>query len=121
MLSVISRKPASPNDFNYFMDHAFFSACRLYQELSASIGAGKINKMHVDALSAIMLHNSLFKFNVAVGDYKKPLCMEQHPLAFLLMLFQFIPLLILIVFTFASFFITKPVLLITSRSIVTRS
>ena len=86
MLSVISRKPASPNDFNYFMDHAFFSACRLYQELTASVGAGKINKMHVDALSAIMLHNSLFKFNVAVGDYKKPLCMEQHPLAFLLML-----------------------------------
>ena len=92
MLSVISRKPASPNDFNYFMDHAFFSACRLYQELTASIGAGKINKMHVDALSAIMLHNSRFKFSISFykdkdkSKRKSPLCMEDHPLAYMLML-----------------------------------
>ena len=86
MLSVISSKPVSPNEFNYFMDHAFFSACRLYQELVSSLGPEKLNRMHVDALSAIMLHNSLFKFNVRVGDHKQPLRMEQHPLAFLLML-----------------------------------
>ncbi len=92
MLDILSRKPAQPNDFGYFMDHAFFSSCRLYREMEKSIGAEAITAMHVDALSAIMLHNSLFKFSISFykdKDPKKrksPLHMEAHPLAYMLML-----------------------------------
>jgi hypothetical protein len=45
--------------------------------------------MHVDALTAILLHNSLYKFAITFykdKDAKGPLPMETHPLAFLLML-----------------------------------
>ena len=92
MLDVLKRKPTQPNDFGYFMDHAFFSSCRLYRELEESLGAKKFTPMHVDALSAIMLHNSLFKFSISfykAKDKKKrksPLHMEDHPLAFMLMI-----------------------------------
>ena len=92
MLEVLTSKPAEPNEFGYFMDHAYFSACRLYRELETSVGVSCINGIHVDALSAIILHNSLYKFSVAYykdKDKKKrrgPLRMEEHPLAFLLML-----------------------------------
>ena len=90
ILKKINDKPGHPEDFNYFMDHAFFSATRLYGELVESLGVEKLGKIHIDALSAIMLHNSLFKFNIVYFKNKEkkkaPLSMELHPLAFLLML-----------------------------------
>ncbi len=89
MLGKIHDKPIAPNTFNYFMDHAYFSATRLYREIENSVGIKNVNKMHVDALTAILLHNSLFKFAVTFfkgENYKRPLRMEEHPLAFLLML-----------------------------------
>ena len=90
MLDILNRKPSAPNDFGYFMDHAFFSACRLYREMENSIGISNISQIHVDALSAIMLHNSLFKFSISFykskTKAKAPLCMKDHPLAFMLML-----------------------------------
>ena len=89
MLGKIHDKPISPDSFNYFMDHAYFSATRLYREIEKSIGIEKINEKHVDALTAILLHNSLFKFAIAFfkgKNYKRPLKMDEHPLAFLLML-----------------------------------
>ena len=90
MLDILKRKPVAHGDFGFFMDHAFFSACRLYCELEESIGASAIGKMHVDALSAIILHNSLFKFSISFyKDEKKkknPLRMSDHPLAYMLML-----------------------------------
>lgn len=87
----ISLKPTNPEEFNYFMDHAFFSAARLYRELVKTVGVEEIGAMHVDALSAIMLHNSLFKFCIAfykakAPKKKAPLAMELHPLAYMLML-----------------------------------
>ena len=92
MIRKISEKPTHPEKNGYFMDHAFFSAGRLYQELVRILGAGKIGEGHIDALTAIMLHNSLFKFAI-VGykskkkrDRKAPLRAELHPLAWLLML-----------------------------------
>ena len=85
----IRSKAGSPEENNYYMDHAFFSAGRLFQELAKILKAEKIEKYHIDALSAIMLHNSLFKFAI-VGyksdDLKAPLKAELHPLAWLLML-----------------------------------
>ena len=89
MLGRIHEKPIAPDAFNYFMDHAYFSAARLYCEIENSIGIGKINEKHVDALTAILMHNSLFKFAVLFfkgKNCKRPLRMDEHPLAFLLML-----------------------------------
>ena len=90
MLDVLNRKPTEPNRFGYFMDHAFFSASRLYQELAEELGAENLTAMHVDVLSAIMLHNSLYKFSIAFykdkAKRKAPLKAELHPLAWLLML-----------------------------------
>ena len=89
---VLSGKPIAPNRFGYFMDHAFFSACRLFREIETARSADEWSGMHVDALSAIMLHNSLFKFSVAMykdkdpSKRRPPLRMEDHPLAFMLML-----------------------------------
>ena len=90
MRDTIDSKPVSPDRFGYFMDHAFFSAARLYRELSAACGGDSIKPLHVDALSAILLHNSLFKF--AISFYKSkdkrkaPLDVNLHPLAYLLMI-----------------------------------
>ena len=92
LLDVISRKPTRPQDFGYYMDHAFFSSARLYTELAEVLGPEKLTEMHVDALSAILLHNSLFKFAISFykdKDAKKrgvPLPMELHPLAWMLMI-----------------------------------
>ena len=90
MRDVLNRKPTEPNRFGYFMDHAFFSASRLYQELAEELGAENLNAMHVDVLSAIMLHNSLYKFSIAYykdeAKRKAPLKAALHPLAWLLML-----------------------------------
>ena len=90
LLAVLDRKPTQPNRFGYFMDHAFFSASRLYRELAEELGAENLSPMHVDALSAIMLHNSLYKFSIAFykdnEKRKAPLKAELHPLAWLLML-----------------------------------
>ena len=89
LLQVIRSKPSHPEKNGCFMDHAFFSACRLYQELIGILGPEKIEKYHVDARTAIMLHNSLFKFAILgyKSDHlKSPLKAEKHPLAWLLML-----------------------------------
>ena len=90
LLDVLNRKPTEPNRFGYFMDHAFFSAARLFRELAEELGTENLNPLHVDALSAIMLHNSLYKFSIAFYKdkvkRKAPLKAELHPLAWLLML-----------------------------------
>ena len=90
LLKVIENKPTHPEKNGYFMDHAFFSACRLYQELVSLPDTGVLTNAHVDALTAIMLHNSMYKFAIAFyKDPKKkkaPFKKELHPLAWLLML-----------------------------------
>ena len=87
---VIERKPVEPERFGYFMDHAVFSAARLYQELEEELQPEDLTSMHVDALSAILLHNSLYKFSIAFYKdperRRPPLPARLHPLAWLLML-----------------------------------
>ena len=95
---ALADKPARPEKYSYYMDHAYFSAMRLYRELADIMGmdgdpevpgAGEaMTAAHVDALSAILLHNSLYKFSIAHykdGIYPS-LAMSLHPLAWLLML-----------------------------------
>ena len=89
LLEKIHAKPIAPDQFGYFMDHAYFSSARLYREIENSLGVGAVTKMHLDALTAILLHNSLYKFAISFykdENAKEPLRMEVHPLAFLLML-----------------------------------
>ena len=87
---VIKRKPVAPDTFGYFMDHAYFSSLRLYRELVTCLGLSAITEAYIDALTAILLHNSLFKFSISFykdkARCKQPLPMEAHPLAYLLML-----------------------------------
>ena len=93
MLGKLRSKPGEPQNNGYFMDHAYFSSARLCGELFETIGKNqgmdKITRAHVDVLSAIMLHNSLFKFAIAFykNDDRKPeLRAELHPLAYMLMI-----------------------------------
>lgn len=87
MLDVLRAKPAKPNQFGFFMDHGYFSATVLFRKLFCDFEL-ELEKEHIDALSAIILHNSLYKFSVA--DYKSrsniPFKAELSPLAFMLML-----------------------------------
>ncbi len=106
MRKVLTTKPTNPEKFTFFMDHAWFSANRLFQELVNPIitkikhegeedeiikdysNLKKLNKTHIDALTAIILHNSLYKFSVTktYKDSDIQMRMEWHPLAYLLML-----------------------------------
>lgn len=87
MYNVLVDKPTKPDKFNHFMDHAYFSATVLFERLFEELGI-EINKTFLDALSAILMHNSLYKFSIA--HYKsagnKPFRAELHPLAYALML-----------------------------------
>lgn len=87
ILDVIIRKPRYPDEFNYFMDHAVFSATILYRRLFIDRGL-ELTDADIDALAAIILHNSMYKFKVA--DYKndgnKPFEAELMPLTYMLML-----------------------------------
>ena len=88
MLSFLQDKPTHPEKFSHFMDHAWFSATVLYKKLFCEIGC-TLRKEHVDALTAILMHNSLYKFCIA--HYKDeavnvPFRAALHPLAWMLML-----------------------------------
>ncbi len=90
---LIHRKPIEPDYFGYSEDHAYFSAVRLYREMvNTPAGAARLTKAHIDALTAILLHNYLYEYSIALfssddpAQRKAPLRMEAFPLAFLLML-----------------------------------
>lgn len=85
---ILKSKPTHPEKYNYFMDHAYFSATVLFKKLFDEMGT-EITKEAIDALTAIILHNSLYKFSVAFYKDKKlnkPFAAKLHPLAFMLML-----------------------------------
>ena len=95
LLDVLRKKPVSPESFCFYMDHAYFSALRLYHELAEAMGIDSEEKAaskpeaftpaHVDALGAILLHYDLYTYSIASKD-KPRLSMHHHPLAWLLML-----------------------------------
>jgi hypothetical protein len=81
--AVIELKPTNPEAFGGFMDHAVFSGIVLYKQLVKILGVEAIDETYIDAITAITLHNSMFKFSIRNG---KPLPLEAHPLAYMLML-----------------------------------
>ena len=90
LLDILNTKPTEPGRFLYHMDHAFFSATRLYRELAEQLGVRRLMPAHVDALSAILMHNSLYKFSIAFykdkEKHRPPMKVRQHPLGWLLAL-----------------------------------
>ena len=95
LAELLEKKPTSPEDFAYYMDHGYFSAICLYHELEGSLGGAEgtgcpmtLQAGHVDALSAILLHYVVFRYSLAPcsGRDKPSLPMELHPLAWLLIL-----------------------------------
>lgn len=100
MLAYLTEKPTQPDKFNYFMDHAYFSATVLFKKLFEEMEC-ELKPEHLDSLSAILMHNSLYKFCIAnpnmdpenpemhvwyKGEGNIPFKAELHPLAYMLML-----------------------------------
>ena len=84
---VLDKKAPCPDQFSNFMDHAYFSAVLLMRKFMEVKGAERITLTDLDAFTAILLHNSMFKFSLRVGAHKEqPLEMDKHPLAYMLML-----------------------------------
>lgn len=87
MNTWLNEKPTCPDKFGFYMDHAYFSATILFKKLFCEMGCD-IKKEHIDALTAILIHNSMYKFCIA--HYKEkgniPFKAQLHPLAFVLML-----------------------------------
>lgn len=77
-----------------FMDHAYFSAMLLMRNLFDILETEELNSSYTDALTAIVLHNSVFKHVIQNQkaedksfDLKKhAIHADWHPLAYLLML-----------------------------------
>ena len=87
MRTFLIEKPTQPNKFNHFLDHAYFSSTLLFRKLFEEMDI-EIQAEHLDALTAILMHNSLYKFCIAHYKDKgnKPLKAALHPLAYMLML-----------------------------------
>ena len=60
MTKILEEKPSSPNEFNYYMDHAYFSATVLFKKLFVEMDL-EMDGSYLDSLTAILMHNSLYK------------------------------------------------------------
>lgn len=101
---LIRTKPDCPEKHKHHIDHAYFSVMALLRNLGELCHKTDLNPCYTDALTAILLHNSLFQheimqvsFDHKVSDtvknaaakmekHPKPFRLEYHPLAYLLML-----------------------------------
>lgn len=90
----ILKKKARPAMSKKFMDHAYFSAILLFKQLFEVLDREDSNnplkREHMDTLTAIALHNSLYKREIS-GDLKlnsdkHAFMIEWHPLSYLLQL-----------------------------------
>lgn len=84
MKEWLEEKAQNPEKYAYRMDHAYFSATILFKKLFEEIRI-EATKEHIDVLTAILMHNSLFKFKIA-SKTQKALKQEEQPLAYMLML-----------------------------------
>ena len=90
----ILKQVARPSVNKEYIDHAYFSAIILFKELFESLNEkgcrNALRKEHMDALTAIALHNTLYKRKISDDAMLKlddhAFMMEWHPLAFLLQL-----------------------------------
>lgn len=87
MHAYLVDKPTKPDKFNHFMDHAYFSATVLLKKLFEEMDC-ELDAAYLDSLTAILMHNSLYKFCIAhyKDEGNKPCKVKLHPLAYMLML-----------------------------------
>ena len=87
MYETLHTRASNPEKYNYYIDHAYFSATVLFRKLFVELEC-EINQDHLDSLTAILLHNSLYKFCVTniKSDSTIPFKMGLHPMAYMLML-----------------------------------
>ena len=90
----ILKKQARPSVDKKFMDHAYFSAILLFKQLFEVLdrkeSKNPLKREHMDTLTAIALHNSLYKREIS-GDKElksdnHAFMIDWHPLAYLLQL-----------------------------------
>lgn len=91
---VLCSKPEKPDEFGGFIDHAYFSSIMLLSSLLDVLDINECiecGEMYTHSLTAILLHNSLYKFSIT--NYKnsefnngKQFKPDINPLAYLLML-----------------------------------
>ena len=87
LYKIIKHKPSNPEDFNNYMDHAYFSTVILLNTLLDILKKDQeLDKMITHSLISILLHNSLYKFSIHPLNKDGYFNMEKHPLAYLLML-----------------------------------
>ena len=79
---TLKKRPEAPKGR---MDHGYFSAILLLKWLQDTQGIEKLSQGDLDAVGAVLLHNSLFKYTIH-DNHPRPLRMEQYPLAYMLML-----------------------------------
>lgn len=90
--NILKGKPKRPGDYNYYMDHGLFSAQIIFSEIIGLFDNVDVltsnYEQWMDCITAIIMHNSLFKFSLrrGVDGKKKPLELKEHPVAYLLML-----------------------------------
>lgn len=87
MHETLRTRASCPEKYNYFVDHAYFSATVLFRKLFVELEC-ELQQAHLDSLTAILLHSSLYKFCVTniKSPSTTPFKMELHPMAYLLML-----------------------------------
>ena len=91
LYEVLCKKPEHPEQFGGYIDHAYFSAITVLSTLMKVVDYKDINEMYTHAITAILLHNSLYKFSITKytdADFNngRHFCLSKHPLAWLLML-----------------------------------
>lgn len=92
LTAAFKYKPSDPAVFGGYMDHAYFSAMILMKNLFGILEESKFNIGYTDALTAVVLHNSIFKHIIQTqkcegfDKQRDALRCEWHPLAYLLML-----------------------------------
>lgn len=89
---TILKDEAAPSSHKKRIDHAYFSTIvlfkELFEELNSEDSRNPLKREHMDALTAIALHNSLYKRKIAedkelaLDDHA--FMIEWHPLAYLL-------------------------------------
>ncbi len=86
----LQHRPSHPEKSNFYMDHAYFSALILFQVLFKDLDCD-ITQPRLDALTAILMHNSFYKWSLSKIDQDQKqfhisLHPRLHPLAYMLML-----------------------------------
>lgn len=81
-------KDKGENTYQVFMDHAYYSGIRLFKQMIYIYGlkfctnTSRLTEV-MDALTAITMHNKFFEFELSNREHMQ---MDEHPLAYLLIL-----------------------------------